>query len=717
MTRVAALAAAASLIAACTGARAPVASGPEVVIEVGALAVEVTRVIYAVTLVNRHGEQVLAITIDSDDYAVGDDPAVVRFGASCVPSQSPHTVTVSVVSAWIGTPEAPVPLHPSALPPPQTHIGLNCNNSESNPVVFTFQFIGQAGQGFFDMVLGASAVFCSAKLDCTDNQDGAASFFPASSEAGLVLGFVCRVAADTEPVLHLDDLVIDCGAAGGAAVSPAQAGNLPDGRVADPGDLVDRATVFRGEQALDAGERQLFWNVAVGLNTAALEASCTLTTRGTVTDGDGVPVGAPWVAWDVPLTAGSAGAPALACGSHAIFGGDGVGPAWPVQGVTPVFDHAYQGVPLAFVTSTTYRPGVDFASVADADALCQAHADGAELPGEFFAWLGTSLVAPADRVGVEALRRVDGEAVASGRFELLGGALLASVSVDEAGASQAGPVWTGAGADGTATATTCADWTSASAATQGTAGDAAATDVAWTAAGPLACDQPARLYCVRHAPAPSPRYGTLAHPDGAGGWASITFDAGTGLNNEGFIFTNTNVGDDAAPSWLTLGARAWRYYHSVNGLPRFRHDGRTFRADAGESLFACPTPPGSCADDGPRWSFHWSITVDAEPPTVADDLWWSLRIEGPGGNWGTLAVGMVNAGEPGGAQQSWQLGFDYFGLSSAQTPDVGTPGLWDGLAFDPEADADYAFVIEVRAGQYGPVVASIAMDVEARAAD
>ena len=106
-------------------------------------------------------------------------------------------------------------------------------------------------------------------------------------------------------------------------------------------------------------------------------------------------------------------------------------------------------------------------------------------------------------------------------------------------------------------------------------------------------------------------------------------------------------------------------------------------------------------------------------------LWWNMRITGPNssggtGNWGTQLGGMVNLGSgPAGSpptnysQASWQLGYNFFPLSSQNTPGVGQSGLWDGLQFNPNTQGDYQFTIDIRQGQnpYGAVVGSTTMTV------
>jgi hypothetical protein len=89
-----------------------------------------------------------------------------------------------------------------------------------------------------------------------------------------------------------------------------------------------------------------------------------------------------------------------------------------------------------------------------------------------------------------------------------------------------------------------------------------------------------------------------------------------------------------------------------------------------------------------------------------------MRIVGPGssGNWGTLASG--GAVDSAATLNAWQLGFDFFALSSANTPGVNTPGLWDGLSFNRNQLGEYQFTIAVRDGSpTGAIVGQTVMNV------
>ncbi len=176
-----------------------------------------------------------------------------------------------------------------------------------------------------------------------------------------------------------------------------------------------------------------------------------------------------------------------------------------------------------FVTSTTYEGDLDYPADASADRLhladtrCQVRADAAGLGGRWKAWLagvvGDPLRDPLLRFSPYdgPFERIDGVQVATSPADLLDGTLLAPIEVDETGATQTGPAWTGVGSDGRAMGLdpltdTCRQWTYATAwgfygtfFYEGLQGDVSAIDAAWTEAGSALCNEEARLYCFEQA--------------------------------------------------------------------------------------------------------------------------------------------------------------------------------------------------------------------------
>jgi MYXO-CTERM domain-containing protein len=212
---------------------------------------------------------------------------------------------------------------------------------------------------------------------------------------------------------------------------------------------------------------------------------------------------------------------------------------------------------------------------------------------------------------------------------------------------------------------------------------------------------------------PTQSFGNLSYPANGGTQIGWTWPISGQSDNSNFLFTNTNIGSGGTDSWLTIGLRANAYYGAPNAIPTYVGN-NTFQVDAGSSLWApasgVSTPPGYA--NAPRWGFSWNISVNgSRDASSLNGLYWSMRIVGPNGtgNWGTLSSGA--AVDANAALNAWQLGFDYFPLSSASTPGVGVPALWDGLNFNPNTVGDYQFTIAVRQSASGTIVGSTTMTV------
>jgi hypothetical protein len=155
-----------------------------------------------------------------------------------------------------------------------------CSENADTRVTFDLTIMREANQGFFDIGVNFSDIFCSAKVDCVKSNDASQAielvFDPVTGERvpTVVLAFACTdgdAPTTTAQTTHLyaDDLVIDCGATSYAVSPSAGPGNLYPGGVGAPDPLV-QAMVFEGvevitNQGVDADKR--YWNVALGLDS------------------------------------------------------------------------------------------------------------------------------------------------------------------------------------------------------------------------------------------------------------------------------------------------------------------------------------------------------------------------------------------------------------------------------------------------------------------
>jgi len=154
---------------------------------------------------------------------------------------------------------------------------------------------------------------------------------------------------------------------------------------------------------------------------------------------------------------------------------------------------------LVFVTSAQYVPG-SLGGLAQADAICNMHANAAGITGTFVAWLSTSSKNASARLGnARGWVRRDGLPFADQVADIVAGHIYYPILLDENGVAHGrDAVATGTNVDGTAaTGYTCTDYTSATTARRLVYGIVNAGTQAWTSGGFVACNTPFRLYCFQ----------------------------------------------------------------------------------------------------------------------------------------------------------------------------------------------------------------------------
>ncbi|MDQ3369520.1 MAG: hypothetical protein M3680_29175 [Myxococcota bacterium] len=117
-----------------------------------------------------------------------------------------------------------------------------------------------------------------------------------------------------------------------------------------------------------------------------------------------------------------------------------------------------------FVTSTQQAPAA-FGGLAGGDAVCQARASAAGLPGTYVAYLSTSTVNARDRIAsARGWIRTDGNAFADDVASLFSGVVFYPPAVDENGVliGATAVVATGSNASGNLGDANCGNWTVAS---------------------------------------------------------------------------------------------------------------------------------------------------------------------------------------------------------------------------------------------------------------
>jgi hypothetical protein len=158
------------------------------------------------------------------------------------------------------------------------------------------------------------------------------------------------------------------------------------------------------------------------------------------------------------------------------------------------------GSNYVFVTST--QQNGNLGGLAGADALCQARAVSAGLPGTYRAWLSAPTVDAESRFfhSTSPYVLTDGTTVVANNWsDLVDGELANSITMTEQALSAIPrQSFTGSFADGTRTFDDCNAWTSATSAFSGTISSNSAL-VNWSSTGTSSCATARSLYCIQTA--------------------------------------------------------------------------------------------------------------------------------------------------------------------------------------------------------------------------
>jgi len=152
---------------------------------------------------------------------------------------------------------------------------------------------------------------------------------------------------------------------------------------------------------------------------------------------------------------------------------------------------------IVFTTSTEYEG--NFGSVQAGNTICQAHADRANLPGRYLAWLsdskGNSPAKNFNRLpNTHDYLRTDGAKISDGWASLLTGVSSRLDRLENGSGTGQTRAWTGTNTDGSSTGANCANWTST--AITATSGNTKTTGN-WSAANTDSCSLSRPLVCVQ----------------------------------------------------------------------------------------------------------------------------------------------------------------------------------------------------------------------------
>ena len=198
-----------------------------------------------------------------------------------------------------------------------------CQENKDTPVVFNLTILRDAEQGFFDIGVNFSDIFCSAKFDCRDkdglplellhNEDG-------ERDTTVVLAFACTAGGDDTTWLHMSDVHVECRNGPETTTHWISPGGDP-GQRGEVDGMFFQTALYQGSEQLEPYDK-CYWNLAFGLADDA-PSNCTLVLDATASDTswharNGVSPDNtvyPYVHYEIPLTGGEG---ELACARHAL---------------------------------------------------------------------------------------------------------------------------------------------------------------------------------------------------------------------------------------------------------------------------------------------------------------------------------------------------------------------------------------------------------------
>ncbi|TNF33522.1 MAG: LamG domain-containing protein [Deltaproteobacteria bacterium] len=343
---------------------------------------------WSLTVANGSGETVWTRELTADQH--GDGAGSVSYVGPCDADDNDNTVTVELLELFDGG-GATVSAATYINPGPLTR-SFTCAPNADVAVAFDVTIARAAQQGFFDVAVSFSNIFCSAKLDCVD--DGGAPLELLHDASGaraptVVMALACTAdvtGATTE--LYLDPIVVTCSDRAATVDPTAGPGRL----TTDAGITQSAATpTLFAAQVTRGGEQlagKLYWNTLLGLDPGA--TSCTLTAQATAypgtLDAGQTPAGSTWpvIDWNVPLN--DAGG-ALVCTHHAIDGDPtGVATSYADPDAPETFAYVFNGAATCNAVLGCGAPAL----VTSGLILHLDPGDPASYPGSGAAWTDLS---------------------------------------------------------------------------------------------------------------------------------------------------------------------------------------------------------------------------------------------------------------------------------------------------------------------------------------
>lgn len=347
-----------ALVAGCSRESAlPDAAGPGFAVNVAPLQLEgVADACYELTVFGGADTNAPMVWQRGDicSSRYGDGRGSLSYVGTCDADVPTNTVRLILEDLCSTSPCGPTYPGPNSLPvsswrnpcpgPLGCIVSKPCAENRDTPVEFNLVVSRSANQGFFDIGVNFSDVFCSAKLDCVDEDEGPLYllFDPSTTERGptVVVAWACTAGPGAQTHLYYDNLVVSCFDDQNQLI-----GSWPYDPSLGPGNAGPGSAPFVFQTGIYRTETQtsgvLSWNVALGIRPDELPGRCVLTARATASEaafvGQATPAGAvyPFVSWNVELSSGPG---ALTCTRHPL----------DVEGSGVETDYVRQGDPVPF---------------------------------------------------------------------------------------------------------------------------------------------------------------------------------------------------------------------------------------------------------------------------------------------------------------------------------------------------------------------------------
>jgi len=265
-------------VVACGKDGESVADGPRGSLAIAAKALTVEPIVdadYTIAVFNDDGDLVWRKTgITSKDF--GDSRGAIAYVGPCDAASSPNRVELTVVS--LSDEDGPLGASEWTSPTARGPLvrSVECAPNADTAVEFNLTIMRPASQGFFDIGVQFSDIFCSAKADCQE----AFLHHPDTGKraATIVLALACTAGPGGETWLHYDDIFVRCDDGPHRIFPSRPLGNGPG----DP-EAIFGTGYYRGQEDLP-GYDKCFWNVAIGVELGPDAKNCKLEAYATASD-------------------------------------------------------------------------------------------------------------------------------------------------------------------------------------------------------------------------------------------------------------------------------------------------------------------------------------------------------------------------------------------------------------------------------------------------